>query len=478
VAGGAFLDVLNRLLDFFASVRLTVVVLLTLAVTSIIGTVIPQNEAPADYVQAFGPRGYRFLEALDLVDMYHAWWFQLLLLLLVVNIVVCSVERLRATWSVIFTREPRYRLDRFRKSGIQSEFNAEAAPDGIRQAVQTILGKGFKRRVTLPPESGLEAVCAERWRLSRLGVYIVHLSVVLLVAGAMIGGLFGFEGYVNIPEGEATDTVMLRDGSGSRQLPFTIRCNDFSLSVYPGGAPKEYRSSLSLLRDGRVIEEKEIIVNDPLRFEGINIFQSSYGKLPPPMPAAGEGPPERLAVHILSRHSGRSYHQEGAIGDRLDLPEGLGTLRLDAYRTESEFMGRPLGPAVEATLVHPGREPIKLTLPLRFAAFDKMRRGRVAIAVTSATPMPERYYTGLQVTRDPGVGTVYVAFAVMIIGCLVTFFMSHQQVCVAVRPRRGGSQVVVYGITNRNKMAMQRRVDLLARRIAAAAGASASLTRQ
>lgn len=460
---------MNRLLNFFASVRLTVVVLLSLAVTSIIGTVIPQNEAPADYVRAFGPRGYRLLETLDLIDMYHAWWFQLLLLLLVVNVVVCSVERLRSTWSIIFTRKPRYRLDRFQKSAIQAEFKTDMPPEAVRATVQAVLGKGFKRLATLPGEGRLEAVCAERWRLSRLGVYIVHLSVVLLVAGAMIGGLFGFEGYVNIPEGEATDTVMLRDGSGSRQLPFAIRCNDFSLAFYPNGAPKEYRSSLSLLRDGRVIREKEIIVNDPLRFEGINIFQSSYGKVPPPLPAEGAGPPERLAVHILSNHSGRTYHQEGAIGDQLNLPEELGTLRLDAYRPDSEFMGQPLGPAVEATLVHPGQEPVKLTLPLRFAAFDKMRRGQVAIAVASAVPMPERYYTGLQVTRDPGVWVVYVAFAVMIVGCLVTFFMSHQQLCVALRPRRRGSTVVVYGITNRNKMAMQRRVDLLARRIGAAA---------
>jgi len=458
------------LTKFFASVRLTVVVLLSLAVTSIIGTVIPQNEAPADYVRAFGPRGYRLLDALDLVDMYHAWWFQLLLLLLVINIVVCSVERLRTAWPIIFTREPRYRLDRFQKSAIQAEFKSDANPDAVRQTAQAVLARGFKRLLVRPVEGGVEAVYAERWRLSRLGVYIVHLSVVLLVAGGMIGGLLGFEGYVNIPEGEATDRVILRDGSAERQLPFAIRCNDFSLSVYPNGAPKEYRSSISLLRDGQVIREKEIIVNDPLRHEGINIFQSSYGKLPPPMPAEGAGPPERLTVHVMSSQSGRTYHQEGAIGDQLDLPEELGTLRLDAYRPDSEFMGQPLGPAVEATLTHPGQAPIKLTLPLRFPAFDKMRRGAVAIAVASAIQMPERYYTGLQVTRDPGVGVVYVAFAVMIIGCLVAFFMSHQQVCVAIRPRRSGTAVVIYGVTNRNKMAMQRRVELLARRMTAAGG--------
>ena len=41
-----------------------------------------------------------------------------------------------------------------------------------------------------------------------------------------------------------------------------------------------------------------------------------------------------------------------------------------------------------------------------------------------------RFYTGLQVNRDPGVWVVYSGFILMIIGCYITFFMSHQQICV------------------------------------------------
>ena len=97
----------NPLWKFFCSVKLTVVLLLSLAFTSIIGTVIPQNENPEAYLQAYGAFRYQLLSALGIFDMYHSWWFQGLLLFLTVNIVVCSIDRLQGSWKIIFNRNPR-----------------------------------------------------------------------------------------------------------------------------------------------------------------------------------------------------------------------------------------------------------------------------------------------------------------------------------------------------------------------------------
>ena len=72
----------DDLWDFFASVKLTVLVLLSLAATSIIGTLVPQNEDPVRYYRAFGEVWYRIFYMLDIFDMYHSWWFQFMLLLL------------------------------------------------------------------------------------------------------------------------------------------------------------------------------------------------------------------------------------------------------------------------------------------------------------------------------------------------------------------------------------------------------------
>ena len=84
----------DTLWGFFASVRLTILLLLSLAGTSIIGTLIPQNKQPMEYLQTFGEFGFRLLSALDFFVMYRSWWFRLLFMLLVVNIIVCAIERL------------------------------------------------------------------------------------------------------------------------------------------------------------------------------------------------------------------------------------------------------------------------------------------------------------------------------------------------------------------------------------------------
>ena len=454
------------------------VVLLSLAATSIIGTLIPQNESPAAYLRVFGPFRYRLLEALDVFDMYHAWWFQLLLLMLVANIVVCSIDRLSSAWKIIFARRPNYRVARFRKSSGRVRFDAQRAPEALADSLAAVIGRRYGR-LRVDTADADRHIFAERWRWTRLGVYGVHASVVLLVLGGLIGSIFGFEGYVNIPEGETLDTITLRHGQASLKLPFAIRCNDFKVSLYPNGTPKEYRSSLSLVRADTVIHEKEVIVNDPLRFEGINIFQSSYGKLPPRLDETGTSPPDQIELEITATASGHAVREQVRIGDTVTLPDDLGTATLDGFLPMADFMGQPIGPAVTVTLAHPGEADRQVVLPLRFPGFDKMRRGKVAVAARAEAAMPaERYYTGLQVTRDPGVAVVYAGFVTMILGCLVTFFMAHEQVCVEIQTRRQGSTVTLYGMTHRNKIALQRRLDGLARDLAAAAGTAVDRAEQ
>src|SRR5512139_2377974 len=95
-------NIMNTVWDFFASVKLSVVILLSLAVTSIIGTVIPQNEDPMLYLRNYGESWYSVLNAAGIFDMYHSGWFRFLLCILIINLVVCSINRLQATWKIIF----------------------------------------------------------------------------------------------------------------------------------------------------------------------------------------------------------------------------------------------------------------------------------------------------------------------------------------------------------------------------------------
>lgn len=468
---------LTSLWQFFSSVTLTVVVLLALALTSIIGTLIPQNQPMQAYYDAFGDFLFRVFAVLDFYDMYSAWWFQLLLAFLILNILVCSVDRLSSLSKIVFVRHPRFSLKRFRSAKKAHSFQAKGDLEALLDPFQAVVKKQFRYQRVEAAE-GSTCIYAERGRWTRLGVYVVHSSVVLLIIGAMVGSFFGFEGFVNIPEGEGTDTIRLRNNPAmGLRLPFEIHCDDFTVEMYSNGAPKEFRSDLRLVQDGKTIFTKEIIVNDPIRYKGINIFQSSYGELPPEHPsqqAANDGaPPERFDLKMTSKSSGKTYDRKLSIGETLALPEGLGSFTLEAYLPKMQFGGQQLGPAIKGLLTPKEGEAAEVLVPLKFPNFDKMRRGKVVIAVAGTAaekfrpqkPLVKKYYTGLQVTRDPGVKIVYTAFIMMILGCVITFFMSHRQMCVEIAPN---GKVRVSGVANKNPLGLERQVEQLAERLQAA----------
>jgi cytochrome c biogenesis protein len=465
-----FLKNANPLWKFFCSVKLTIVLLLSLAITSIIGTVIPQNENPDAYLHAYGAFRYQLLSTLGIFDMYHSWWFQGLLLLLTVNIIVCSIDRLSSSWRLIFNRNPTVRPERFtRRSDAQTLTDKRDAEVLVNLYEPLIARRYGYCKVTRSSDGAV--IYGEKGRLSRLGVYVVHFSVILLLVGGLVGSFFGFEAFVNIPEGEATDVVRIRNTGQMHRLDFQIRCDDFKLTLYENGAPKEYRSSLSILEGDQTVKQKDIIVNDPLRYRGINIFQSSYGKLPPesmprPSPPA-VGPAEAYALTVTSRASGMSYDLTARVGIPVDFPEGLGKFVIMTYEDSAAFRGMDVGAALKGLLTVGDGEPVEVLLPLKFGNFDKMRGGEAIIAVANQPQeafkprqeAEERYYTGLQVTRDPGVWLVYSGFVFMLAGCFVTFFISHQQVCIVVERLQKNSRVTVAGTANRNKLALNNTID-------------------
>ncbi len=442
----------SKLWKFFASIRLTVVLLLSLAATSIIGTVIPQNQSPADYFHNYGEFFYNFFSALNIFDMYHSWWFQILLLMLTINVIVCSLNRLSTTWKIVFVKIPPFNVSKFRTLSNKQEFTSNRSLEDLRNKYEQAASKKYGYYRAEQTDKGF-CVLAEKGRWTRLGVYSVHLSVILLLLGGLLGSIFGFEGFVNIQEGETVNSIRLRKTEQIHNLDFAIRCDDFSVSFYETGAPKEFRSTLSIIEDGRSVLQKDIVVNHPLRYKGINLFQANYGMLPP----------EEITLNIMSGETGMVYKKKTKIGQPVELSEGVGTFVVKDYRNSFNFKGISLGETFIGILNRKDGNSINIMLPLNFAGFDKMRKGDLIFSVAD---YDNRYYTGLQVTCDPGVLVVYSGFVVMIIGCFVTFFMSHQRLCIEVVKIGSKTKVMVAGSANKNKLGMQARVKNFSRNLA------------
>jgi cytochrome c biogenesis protein len=128
----------------------------------------------------------------------------------------------------------------------------------------------------------------------------------------------------------------------------------------------------------------------------------------------------------------------------------------------AQFKGHDIGEAFSGILTPPGGDPVQITLPLRFPTFDKMRKGNVVIAVVEYVP---RFYTGLQVAKDPGVWIVYSGFILIILGCYITFFMSHQQICLELTATGKKTQIIVTGTANKNTIGMQNKIDRIAEQL-------------
>lgn len=427
-------DPTDRIWNFFASVKLSVVLLLTLALTSIIGTLIPQHKESAQYIQQYGETWHRIFGTLNFYDMYGSWWFQLLLALLIVNTIVCSIDRLSGTWKVIFPGKPVYKSDRFRKSQYRRSFSDSRNPEDLKDAISRFMEKRFRHSRVEPSENGFR-VYGEKGRWTRIGAYIIHMSVLLLVLGMLISSMFGYEGRMNLPVGETDSTMILRHSDARVQLDFSLRCDDFSITHYPGsGRVQEYRSEIAIIQDGEEVRNHSLIVNDPIRFGGYSIYQSTYGRIPE----------DSFTLVFTEAASGLETRKKAEKGEEVPLPGGRGQIIIQDYSNNFNFRGHNLGPTYLAMMEPADESPRPVILPVEHPNFDRMRQGEFVVRLDN---IDYRYFTGLQIARDPGIPIVFSSFVIMILGFFITFYLAHRQVCIeAVRKEGGETEISVSGI--------------------------------
>ena len=442
----------NPVARFFCSLKLTITLLILLAVVSIFGTVIPQRLADSQYLKHYSEGLFHFLNFLGIFDLYHAWWFRLLLVLLIVNLIFCSLERFPRAWR--FIKSPRKWLgpDEIKQFPMKDSFevsskslSADKAEELITSVLKRVERSGKDGRIVLFHESG---------KISRLGVYITHLSVIIIILGALIGSIFGFEGFVSLLEGTSTNVIYLRDGLNTpKKLDFTIRCDNFEISLYPNGMVKEYTSYLSVIKDRKVIIDKQKVeVNHPLMYEGIRFYQASYEKQRSPL----------MTIGVMVR---------GSVGEKVYKIVGGAKVRLKDGAVFSVVQYNPdlqgFGPAVQIMEQPPKGEAKTFWIFLNYPKFD-MKRGGEHIFVLKN--VEELYSTGLQVTKDPGVWVVWLGCLVMVGGLVVTFFISHKRVWVILEPEGKKIKVNIVGSSNRNLIGFENDFKRLSESIRAKLG--------
>jgi cytochrome c biogenesis protein len=310
--------------------------------------------------------------------------------------------------------------------------------------IRSLLKRGFKNPQRIEGESSI-TLYSEKGRFSRLGVYITHLSILIILIGGILGSLFGFRGFVNILEGETVDHIALRvkDEEVAKPIGFSIRCDDFRVTFYdlkrPEKLVKEYTSDLTILENGKEVLKKTIEVNHPLHYKGLAFYQSSYGAI------------HDLAIGVQWKNKKETALLKVSEGGTVPIPNSPAFLRVLKYSHQVHNFGE----GVQVALFKPNQEPRAFWLLKGFPQFDEQRNDEFILNIEEVI---EREYTGLQVTKDPGVWVVWVGCSLMIIGFIVSFFFSHQRVWIRI-PKGPQGEIVLAGSTNKNRVGFEKRFE-------------------
>ena len=429
---------------FFCSVKLTLFLLVGLAAVSVIGTLIPQNAAPEMYVEKYGAPLARLFLSFNFTDMYHSWWFYLLLTLLTLNIIVCSLRRIRYDWRMISA--PMTVLDADLEKSLPC-VHAWTAASGAKD-VENTAADLLRREFAAPrfTRVGNEVhLFAQKQSLGRLGVYVLHSSIVVILIGVVIGSLFGFtKAFVEIEEKGSATTAYSRSGEPI-DLGFTVRCEKFSVSHYDTGAPKEYRSVLSVVDGGKtVVDRRPVVVNHPLTYRGISFYQSGYN---------GAG----FLFTIRDRKTGVSGQVNVRAGERSALPNGDQLVVMESIDEIRAQSPRYSGPAVHVAVLSAGGSSETFILLKKYPEVNADRGGAYQFSYGGVSA----WNTVLQVTRDPGVWIVWIGCFLLIVGFGMVFLMSHRRIWM----RFGDGRIVMAGSSARNQSAFRMFFDDLAEKL-------------
>ncbi len=439
----------DRVWDFFCSLKLTIFTLLFLAITSIIGTIIQQDGSPEEYIREYGRANYELFKKLQFTDMYHSWWFVGLLGLFSVNLICCSIKNFPRAWKFVVNPMLVAGEGTFKNSTNKAEFVSDESLESLTPRISEALKNSFTKPVLTEADGKLN-LFAQKGIYSRFGAYMTHLSILVIMLGAIIGTVWGYKAYVNIVEGTEINQVWPRSGNQPIDLGFSVRCDKFEVEYYPGTQrPKEFRSLLTVTENGKVVIDKQkVIVNKPLSYKGITFYQSSYGP-------AGNG---SFEIEVTDNKGGDKMTVNPIQGQKVPLPNGF-SFSVDDFTPSYDSYG----PAAKLHVDAPdGKHRTPFVILQKFPQFDVRRGGDFSFALKG---YKQPQYTGLQVAKDPGVWVVWFGSFLMVFGSMSAFFFSHRRVWIRLSQENGKTRIQMAASAHRNQPAFALKFEDLKKQI-------------
>lgn len=304
--------IVGEIVELISSMRFAIALLAMIAIAAVIGTVMKQNEATPNYINQFGPFWYEVFDKTGLYSVYSAWWFLLLMGMLVTSTSLCIVRNAPKMVKDMRSWRENVREQSLLNFHHKMQWRAPLGRAALaRQTAARLADAGYK--VKLVEKDNGTLLAAKQGAANKFGYIFAHSAIVIICVGALFdsdmpirfqewflgktpfggSGLISavppqhrlstanptFRGNTLIPEGASSDSALLQraDGVLIQELPVTINLKKFTIDFYSTGMPKLFASEVEVKdhASGEVVKAV-IEVNKPLLYKGLAIYQSSF----------------------------------------------------------------------------------------------------------------------------------------------------------------------------------------------------------
>jgi cytochrome c biogenesis protein len=432
-----------RLWRLFTSVNFAVVQIVAVAVLAVFGMTIRQLpgfafRSAADYATemhrlrsiyepVLGVGTVDVLERLQLFHVFNSTPFSIALLVLVVSILICTIDRTPRLWqqsATIRVVQPDAYFDPLLPDRVSIAPGAGLSAAAVARALRR--HRFVVREATA--SDGTAFIYGDRNQWTKLATLISHLGLILFLVAGLVTARFGDEQGLVVAEGETLTVQPI--GTPGLLLVQNLGFNAPGLDT---GSPTDFTTDLAVFQDGTELARKTIRVNDPLTVGGYTFHQNGFGPAPDieirstvddsilwsgPVPltdSAGGLPYGALPI------PGRPYGLELLLNRSAT---GAGALVAEPYAvTGTNTDGTPI---------------VQRGFPVAVVNGETAALSGVDLSVSLRG---FSQFTLLIAKRDPGQGIVWAAFLSLIVGLAITFYLPRRRVWT--RLRRDGRLDVV-----------------------------------
>jgi cytochrome c biogenesis protein len=469
-----------RAMDMLSSVRFGVVLLSLLALACVVGMLIMQVNVEGfdKYYAELTPSQRLLYGKLDFFDIYHAWYFNALLMILSLNIILSSIDHFPKSWALI----SRPKLHASAKWLAAQEQHAALQVEGeSAQAVAARVSaacRGLRLKPTFAERGNATYIFAERGAWNRLGAYAVHVALLTIFAGGFLTAQFGHTGQMPLAPGESasemSETIFNLDQTEQVKvaLPFAVECTDIRQQLLERDGALTATNTLNWSTGIRVKDpergEREAVVelNRPFDYRGYRFFQASF---------VAEGKARQITLRVTPDESGAQPQEITIKRDgSAQLADGT-TIKFADFYPDFALQGNRA--ATQSSEYNNPAAALTVTKATGETASGYAFRADA----TASAPMAGRSVAGykfqladfervgaahiLSVQKDPGANVVYLGFVLLSLTLCAVFFYSHQRVWARIEERGGGFEVLLGGNTNRSKLGFEDRFKRLVKTI-------------